>query len=116
MNSPSKQDKKARSEGSRTQGAQRKTTHLVDALALDGAAVALALEGEGGDKALDLGALGVLLAVLLLGGAKDLHVLAHVILLGQVEELADLGRPLGAPVLWLLLICQPWDLALACGN
>lgn len=41
----------------------------------------LALQGQGGHQALDLGGLGVLLAVLLEGAAVGVHVLAHVVLL-----------------------------------
>ena len=86
---------------------------LSDALALDGAAVALPLQGERCDQPLDLGRLGVLLAVLLLRGAVGLDVLAHVVVLGQVEELADFGGPLGPAHARLLLVCQPRNLALA---
>lgn len=65
---------------------------------LEGAEVTLALETLGGDKALDLGCLGVCLAGL--GG--DLaanNVLADVVLLGEVEEAADLGSTLGCKTL-----------------
>lgn len=87
--------------------------HLGDALALDGAAVALALEGQGGHEPLDLGGLAVLLAVLLLGDAVGVDVLAHVIVLAQVEQLADLGGPLRPAHPRLLLVCQARDLSLA---
>lgn len=46
--------------------------------------VALALEGEGGDKALDLGCLGVWLLSILGGELAANDVLANVVLLGQV--------------------------------
>lgn len=49
--------------------------------------MSLPLQGDRGNKALDLGCLGVLLAALLLGSdlaAND--VLAHIIVLGQVLE------------------------------
>merc|ERR1712019_272283 len=58
-----------------------------------GEPVSLALQHHGGDQALDLGGSELLLLALLQGqGALD-HVLAHVVLLGQVEELPDLGCP-----------------------
>ena len=51
------------------------------------------LQPDGGDETLDLGRLEALLGVLLalLGGQRPLqHVLAHVVLLAEVEQLADL--------------------------
>ena len=57
------------------------------------------LQPDGGDEPLDLGRLEALLGVLLalLGGEGPLqHVLAHVVLLAEVEELADLVGPLGS--------------------
>ena len=59
--------------------------------------------------------LGVGLRVLLLG-ALDFSpddVLADVILLGEVEELADLGRPLGTETLGEDVVGQAGDLVLA---
>eukprot|EP00981_Chlorochromonas_danica_P011209 scaffold3808_cov170-Ochromonas_danica.AAC.8 len=61
-------------------------------------ALSLSAESDGSDKALDVGALGVLLAVLLLDLARD-DILADIISLGEVEELADLGGTLGAEAL-----------------
>eukprot|EP01026_Neomeris_dumetosa_P050952 TRINITY_DN44796_c0_g1_i1.p4 TRINITY_DN44796_c0_g1~~TRINITY_DN44796_c0_g1_i1.p4 ORF type:complete len:147 (-),score=16.50 TRINITY_DN44796_c0_g1_i1:65-505(-) len=55
----------------------------------------LALQTQGGDEALDLGGLAVLDAVLARVLAAD-DELAHVVLLGQVEQLAQPRRPLGA--------------------
>ena len=46
--------------------------------------------------------------------AVDLDVVAHVVLLGQVEHAADLGGALGAALARLLLVGQPGQLALAC--
>eukprot|EP00951_Prasinocladus_malaysianus_P048797 scaffold662600_cov53-Prasinocladus_malaysianus.AAC.1 len=52
---------------------------------------ALALQGEGGHKALDLGGLGVGLAGGgLVSAAVGVDILAHVVVLGQVEKLTDL--------------------------
>ena len=89
---------------------------LVDALALDGAAMPLPLQGQGGDQALDLGRLAVLLAVLLLHRPVGVDVLADVVVLGQVEQLADLGRALGAAHARFLCVCQPGDLASTCAH
>jgi hypothetical protein len=46
--------------------------------------------------------------------AVGVDVLPHVVVLGQVEQLADLGRALGAPQPRLLLVRQPRQLLLAC--
>lgn len=86
--------------------------HLLNALPLDSNLCTLALQPGGGDEALDLGAPHMLLAILLLGGGVGADVLAHVILLAEAEQLADLGRPLGTSLAWLLLICQTWQLCL----
>lgn len=51
--------------------------YLGDALALDGAAVALALQSEGSHQPLNLGRLAVLLAILLLHCAVRVHIPAH---------------------------------------
>lgn len=75
----------------------------------------LPLQCQRGDQALDLGGLAVGLAVLALKGAPVcVHVLAHIIILGQVEELPDLGSPLGSPQARLVLICQSRQLTWAC--
>jgi hypothetical protein len=60
--------------------------------------VALALETLGGDETLDLGSLGVLLAGLGLDLTAD-NVGTDIVLLGEVEELADLGSALGGKAL-----------------
>eukprot|EP00955_Chlamydomonas_euryale_P071804 361200-Chlamydomonas_euryale.AAC.16 len=63
---------------------------------------------------LDLGRLGVCLACLVhKRAAVRVDVLAHIIVLGQVEELADLGRALGAAHARLLLISEARKLLLA---
>mmetsp|Transcript_62290 Transcript_62290/g.123122 ORF Transcript_62290/g.123122 Transcript_62290/m.123122 type:complete len:222 (-) Transcript_62290:162-827(-) len=63
----------------------------------DSHAVALALQADRSDEALNLGGLGAGLLIVRLG--RDLaadDVLAHVVLLGKGEEVADLGGPLWA--------------------
>lgn len=101
-------------QGHQTREAEHK--HLVDALALDGPAMPLPLQGQGGDQALDLGGFAVLLAILLLHSPVRVDVLPHIIILAEVEELADLGRPLGAALARLLCVCQPGDLAGTCDH
>ncbi len=69
--------------------------------ALDRAEVTATLETDGSNKTLDLGSLGVRLRILLL---RTLHlptnnVLADIILLRQVEHLADVRCPLGTEAL-----------------
>lgn len=63
---------------------------------LDGSEVPSSLQPHGGDQSLDLGGLGVRLGSLLLGGdlSSD-DELSDIVLLGQVEELSDLGGSLG---------------------
>ena len=101
---------------SRTPTREAKQKHLVDALALDGPAMPLPLQGQGGDQALDLGRLAVLLAILLLHSPVRVDVLPHIIILAEVEELADLGCPLGAALARLLCVCQPGDLPGTCDH
>ena len=56
----------------------------------------LAAKAIGGDEALNLGSLGLLLASRGLElAAVGVDVLANVVILGEREELADLGRALG---------------------
>ena len=91
------------------------SAYLLMGLPLQRSPSPLPLQCEGGDQALDLGGLAVGLAVLALKGAPVcVHVLAHVIILGQVEELPDLGSPLGTPQTGLVLICQPRQLSWPC--
>ena len=101
-------------QGHQTREAKQK--HLVDTLALDGPAMPLPLQGQGGDQALDLGRFAVLLAILLLHSPVCVDVLPHIIILAEVEELADLGCPLGAALAWLLCVCQPGDLTETCDH
>jgi hypothetical protein len=67
---------------------------------LESQAMTLALEDDRGHKALDLGGLGVglLLGVLGLNLTTD-DILANIIILGQVEELADVTSTLGSEAL-----------------
>lgn len=82
---------------------------------LEGMEVTAALETDGGYQSLDLGSLRIGLRILLL---LALHLPAHdvlpdVVLLGQVEELPDLRRTLGAKTLRQDVLCEAGDLALA---
>lgn len=63
---------------------------LLDVQLLHAPVVTLALQALGSNKTLDLGSLGVRLGTLLLrlDGTAN-HVLAHIVLLRKVEELAD---------------------------
>lgn len=69
-------------------------TSLHTALQLLGDAPALALQTYGRDETLDLGRLRACLLALLVGERAADDVLAHIVLLGQVEEPADLVRTL----------------------
>lgn len=105
----------------------------LDPAALEGVEVTAALEALGGNQPLDFGTsrtdvrilsrngrlgdlrLGVRLRILLLG-ALDLpanNVLPDVVLLGEVEELADLSRTLGAKALGEDGVGQAGDLVVA---
>ena len=72
-----------------------------------GATAATALAGDVGDKTLDLGRLGVSLNL-----TAD-HVLAHVVLLRQVEQLADVHGTLGPKTAGHLLVGHSLELVLA---
>jgi len=88
---------------------------LGDLALLDGSDGALALQADGGHQALDLRALGVLLAGALLAlglAAVRVDVLLHVILLGEVKQLADLARALGTTHARHLLVRQPGQLGI----
>eukprot|EP01084_Bolivina_argentea_P195445 335279_1 len=67
---------------------------LLVRLLLGGLEGTLALQASGGDQPLDVGALGHGLALLAGEGALN-DKLAHVVLLGQAEQLADVGGTLG---------------------
>ena len=88
--------------------------HLIDALSLDGAAMPLPLQGERGDQTLNLGCFAVLLSVLLLHSPVCVDILAHIVVLAQIKELADLGCPLGATHARLVCVCQPRNFASSC--
>ncbi len=90
-------------------------SHLLMSLPVEGCPSPLPLQGKGGDQALDLGGLAVGLAILALKAAPVcVDVLAHVIILGQVEQLPDLGCPLGTPHARLVIISQPRQISRAC--
>lgn len=74
-------------------------TRSIRARLLEGGLVALALKHLGGDETLDLGSLGVTLALALLNLAAD-DVLANIVVLCQVKELADLAGTLGSEAAW----------------
>mmetsp|Transcript_25586 Transcript_25586/g.71551 ORF Transcript_25586/g.71551 Transcript_25586/m.71551 type:complete len:213 (-) Transcript_25586:112-750(-) len=83
------------------------------ALPLLGSMSALALQLQGGDQALDLGGLGVSLAGSISEcAAVGVDVLAHIVLLGQGEQLADVVRALGAAHAWDLTVGQTGELLL----
>jgi len=81
----------------RGKGNVRSIAGSLSAAALDGNAAALVLQALGSDQTLDLGSLGVLLAILGDGAADD--ELADIVLLVKAEEAADLGGTLGAEAL-----------------
>lgn len=70
----------------------------------------LALHSTGGNQPLNLGCLGVPLLVPLSRNLTTNNVLAHIILLGQVEHLPNVTRPLGTQTLGNLRIRQPRDI------
>ena len=92
-------------------------SHLLMSLPVEGCPSPLPLQGKGGDQALDLGGLAVGLAILALKAAPVcVDVLAHVIIFGQVEELPDLGCPLGTPHARFVIIGQPRQIPRACNT
>lgn len=89
--------------------------YLLMSLSVEGRPPPLPLQGERGDQALNLGSLAVSLAVLALEAAPvSVDVLAHIIILGQVEELPDLGGSLGTSHARLVIIGQPRQVPRAC--
>ena len=72
----------------------------------------LALETLGGNEALDLGGLGVVLLALTGHGATD-DKFADIILLLQGEEVSDLGGTLGAEALGDNGVSETGELSLA---
>ena len=88
-------------------------TVLLSASSLERDAVTLALQNDRGDEALDLGGLVLLLLALLdRQGSLD-DVLADIVLLAQVEELLDLGSPLGTETAGDGVVGEAGNLALA---
>jgi len=76
----------------------------------------LALQDNRGDQALDLRRLGGgLLALLGRQGTTD-HIATHIVLLGQIVELADLAGPLGAQTPGLADVREAGDVLLALAN
>ena len=74
----------------------------------------LALDSDGGDEPLDLGGLGGALLAFLLGGDLTANGdLADVVLLGEVEELAELVGPLGTKAHGLDGVGESWNFLLA---
>jgi hypothetical protein len=81
---------------------------------LESGTVALVLEALGSNEPLDLGGLGVRLLALTLGldlAADD--VLADVVILGEAEELADLGGALGTKALGVNDVGEAGDVGIA---
>lgn len=73
---------------------------LLGLAALEGSAVTLVLETLRGDESLDAGSLGVRRLALTLGlNLSSDNVLADIVILGEAEELADLGGALGTEAL-----------------
>jgi hypothetical protein len=93
-------------------GILRSIAGSLSTAALDGNALALALETLGGNQTLDLGGLGVVLLALLGDGTAD-DELADVVLLVETEEATDLGGTLGAETLGDNGVGQAGELALA---
>lgn len=87
---------------------------LLGVAALEGDAVTLVLEALWGDETLDLWCLGVwLLALTLWLNLAANDELANIIILGEAEELADLGGALWTKTLWVDSVGDTWDVLLA---
>lgn len=89
-------------------------TYLGDGLLLESSTTTLALKSGGGDEALDFGHLGDGFAPLLDLAGMQLHSSAHIILLGEVVELADLAGTLWAAHFGLVVIRQSGNFLLPC--
>ena len=77
-------------------------------LPVEGCPSPLPLQCEGRDQALNLGSLAVSLAIFALKASPvGVDILAHIIVLGQVEELPDLRGSLGTTHTRLVIICKP---------
>lgn len=86
---------------------------LLGAPLLESYTATLVLQHGRRDEALDLGRFGALLLALLLGQWAAHDVLPHIILLGQVVQLADLASPLGPETAWKCRVSQAWYFLLA---
>jgi hypothetical protein len=90
----------------------RSVTGRLSTAALDGNALALALEALGGNQTLDLGGLGVVLLALLGDSTAD-DELADIVLLVETEEATDLGGTLRTEALGDNGVGEAGELALA---
>merc|ERR1712144_196597 len=82
---------------------------LLNTATLQGDTMTLPLELVGGDEALDLRGLAVLLAILC-GHCPANDELAHIVLFVEVEELADLRGTLRSEADWFLGVGQARNL------
>ena len=73
----------------------------------------LPLQHDGGHKSLDLGSLELGLLAFLDGQGTLDHVLAHVVILAEVEQLADLGGSLGSQSTGNGVVSEAGDFVLA---
>jgi len=83
--------------------------------ALEGAEVTAALEAQRGNQTLDFRCLSIRLSirVLLALNLPPNNILPNIVLLAQIEELANLGSPLGTETLGQNDVGQPGDLLVA---
>lgn len=92
-------------------------TYLLMSLSVEGGPSPLPLQSERRDQALNLGSLAVGLAILALKSASvGVDILAHIIILGQVEELPDFRRSLGTTHARLVIISESGQVPRACRN
>jgi hypothetical protein len=86
---------------------------LLSLAALESGTVALVLEALGSDQTLDLGSLGVRRLALTLGlDLSSDNVLTDIVILGEAEELADLGGALGSETLGVDDVGETGDLVI----
>ena len=83
-----------------------------DRFHLDLLSVTLALQHKRCHQALDLGRLASLYSLLAGEGTRN-NILANIIILGQVEQLADVVRSLGTQPTGDSVVGQSWDLILS---
>mmetsp|Transcript_26403 Transcript_26403/g.86619 ORF Transcript_26403/g.86619 Transcript_26403/m.86619 type:complete len:267 (-) Transcript_26403:16-816(-) len=86
---------------------------LGDTRLLDGGALALVLQRAAGHEALHLGRLRDRLLSLLERAAVRVHVRAHIVILAEREELADLGGTLRPAHARLLRVRKPREISIA---